>query len=79
MNTRQKIEMAALAASVMIAGSGAALLGAFAQTRRELREHAPRPRGRSSDRFPARLARRRDLPDGRGRHAPAACDGERPL
>src|SRR6266542_3971739 len=35
MNTRQKIEMAALAASVMIAGSGAALLGAFAQTRRE--------------------------------------------
>src|SRR6266545_4697106 len=35
MNTRQKIEMAALAASVMIAGSGAALLGAWAQTRGE--------------------------------------------
>ncbi len=32
MNTRQKIESAALAASVMIAASGAALLGARAQT-----------------------------------------------
>jgi TolB protein len=35
MNTRQKIESAVLAASVIIAGSSAALLGAWAQTRRE--------------------------------------------
>lgn len=35
MNRRQKIESAALAASVIIAGSSAALLGAFARTRGE--------------------------------------------
>jgi TolB protein len=35
MNTRQKIESAMLAASVIIAGSSAALLGAWAQTRGE--------------------------------------------